>query len=135
VDRIWQPKLIDNKGKMFMGTATASDIVSNVAYIGKPKDYISILEDGEGPDGPFELNGWTIDLYNADKLGKKQRLFGDLATKNDLIVYLVNTDQYSDVGEYDYVVFSDEKSAVAQFLKDFSIEAVIEDTDSISITY
>jgi hypothetical protein len=117
-----------------MGSHTTSDIVYNVAYIGAPKDYISILTNGEGPEGPFELNGWTIERDQAGQLGKKKRLCGDLATKNNLVVYLVNTSQYSAVGEYDYVVFSNDRLAVVQFLKDFFIKTDIEDTDSISIT-
>ena len=67
-------------------------------------------------------------------MGKKLRLYADRAVKDGKTVYLVNSSEYSSVGEYWFAVFSEDRSAVEQFLQDFGIETTIEDLDSVCQT-
>jgi hypothetical protein len=130
-----------------MSRHTYSDIVKNVAMLGKFRPMIDLYEDADNIGRDCDLgNGWTIAAFAyadaafayAEKPmrheGKRNRLFGDYATKNGKEVCLINTDEYSDVGEHDYAVFSNDRDAVEMFLKDFGLNKKIEDMDSINQT-
>jgi hypothetical protein len=114
-----------------MGRSTESDVVQNVAIVGNVKEISSMFEQDEMQ----VLHGWQFVRWDNDPMmGKKSRLYADRATKDGKTIYLVNTDEYANVCEYDYAVFSDDKNAVEEFLKDFNIQATIEDSDSICQT-
>src|ERR1700722_18800049 len=118
-----------------MSRSTRSDIVENVAAIGDLSiihDWLDLFMNGEPNTGL--MNGWQ--LVEHDLMGgKKQSLFVGVAIKNDKQVFLVNTSEYSNVGDYWYVVFSNDRSTTQEFLNDFGVlDSVIEDMDSICQT-
>ncbi len=123
-----------------MGLHTRSDIVKNVAYIGRHEKlynlYCELAENCQEKE-TRELNGWTMPsnhYKNHVDSGWKGSLIATRLVKGDKHVFLLNTDQDESVGEYDYAVYSDDRLAVEEFLKDFSIDEKIEDTDSVCQT-
>jgi hypothetical protein len=127
-----------------MSINTTSDIVKNVARIDEFKPLINVLENNEDGEDNFGKdcdigNGWTITLFQLARTppryeGKKKSLYVEYAVKNGKEVCLLNTSQYESVGDYDFVVFGDDRSAVEMFLKDFGIDEKIEDIDSVCQT-
>lgn len=137
-----------------MGSSTWSDIVKNVADLGRNDDIRSLLdpESDENIDNydyktydwknPPSKNGWTKVIPERNergrreypKSGKKKSLYAELFRKDNKEVFILNTDEYAAVCEYWYVVYSDDKSAVEMFLKDFGIKTDIEDMDSVCQT-
>jgi len=120
-----------------MTTSTVNDIVKNVSYLGENE---TILRDAfeeyyEVDEGNIDIAGWTCNpKEDFPRAGKNKRLHPEIFKKNGKEICVINTSQYSNVGEYDYVVFSDDKHAVELFLKDLNCESKIEDVDSISQT-
>src|ERR1035437_5226874 len=116
-----------------MGQSTRSAIVKNVALVGGIEGISNHYDNGDDPN--FNLNGWLISMDSGIAAGRKQSLYVDLAIKGELKVFILNTSQYACVGEFDFAVFSDDRSAVEEFLKDFSItDVTIEDIDSVCQT-
>ena len=120
-----------------MGRYTESDIVQNVAHVGVVTALIDKYEEGEYAQQSFDINGWNVKYWDEDigLSGKKKCLYADLATKGELKVCILNTSEYSSVGEYWFAVFADDSLAVEEFLKDFNItDVAIEDMDSVCQT-
>jgi hypothetical protein len=127
-----------------MGQSTKSDIVKNVAYLGKHKELIAIIEElneefcgDEQADLTKDIRGWTLispHYKNSIKSGKKKSLDAERLQKDGKEVFLLNTSEYESVGDYDYVVYADDKTAVETFLKDFNLNTTIEDMDSVCQT-
>ena len=120
-----------------MGHYTYSDICHNVLYLGPVEELYETITDLEEEDlyepGCSVMRGWSLSNYNQ-KCGKDGELYADELSKGDHKVFLINSSYYSHVGEYDYYVFSDDPSAVAEFLNDFkdlSESTVIKDVDSV----
>ena len=121
-----------------MGESTLSDIVENVANLGEGKLSTEIGNLFESNEKSHSLNGWTLQSVNDcgyPMCGRKKLLYADVATKGEKVVRLLNTSKYAAVGDYWYVVFSKDRSAVEEFLKDFGLnDTTIEDMDSVCQT-
>ena len=115
-----------------MGSSTWSDIVENVADIGLLDVLIHQYETGEF----ITLHGWTLFPWkpNDPKSGRKKSLYADLLIKGEKKVFLLNTSPYSNGGDYEFSIYSADRSAVEEFLKDWSIQSKIDDMDSVCQT-
>lgn len=119
-----------------MGYETISDICQNVAWIVNCPALTEYCkeksEDGITPG--FKLSNWIFS-EEVGNIGLKKRLYADKFSKNDKVIYLVNTSEYAMVGEFDFVVFSDDKKSVFEFLEDIGLPGtVIEDIDTVNQT-
>lgn len=145
-----------------MGLHTYSDICQNVYRIGAPVFLINYLAEESERIEELELldeNGEVNDYLNAPLLkdkwringecvevGRKKKLFAKEFVAGDKVIHLVNTSPYESVGEHNYVIFSDDRSAVEEFRADFLAEIQeamsicaydwnkIEDLDSVEQT-
>ncbi len=117
-----------------MGSYTWSDIVNNVAEIGDLKEISDMFNEDEF----MPIHGWEFSPWNKEdgKAGRKKSLYVDKAIKGTKSVYLLNTSQYANGGDYNFAVFSEDRSAVEEFLKDFGLDGLhnIEDIDSVCQT-
>jgi len=82
---------------------------------------------------PVELNGWIVHKEIV-QVGRKKALRAHILTSGDMEIYAVNIVEDM-VGlasvSRDYCVFSPNRQAVESFLKDFDIQAEIEDMDAV----
>jgi len=119
-----------------MGRSTNSDIAENVAVIGDIESISSIFNDDFDDETTIVVNGWKVSQWQDGEImsGRKKWLYADSASKGDKHISLINSSEYSNVGEYDFVVFSNDRSAVEVFLKDFDIDVSIADIDSVCQT-
>jgi hypothetical protein len=116
-----------------MGKSVLTDVVQNVACIGE----VDELEDLDSWDnGVHKLAcGWTQDCDVSMNGGKHGRLYVTVLAKDMKTVLLVNQDPYANGGGVDLAVFSSDRSAVEEFLKDIGMEDCdILDEDSVSQT-
>jgi hypothetical protein len=117
-----------------MGIDVISDVCKNVAWIGGaiespkfaewftndipeniPEDKIEDWEERRDTAG-YLICGWTTDHY--EKAGLENNLFTNVLRKDSMKVYLVNSSSFSDVGEHDWVVFSNNRKDIEEFLID-----------------
>lgn len=116
-----------------MGLHTYTDICRNVLTIGEAEflqNYFQTIweneqDESDDPDNDYlnysTIKDWRLNGEAVD-VGKKKKLMAAELVKNDKILYAINTSEYESVGECWYVVFSDDKTAVEEFLKDFYTE-------------
>lgn len=89
------------------------------------------------PSEPIVVAGWTfVPFQTAQSQGKhapckKGHLYGDLWVKDDMEVWIINEDQYSNVGEYDMCAFSASRDALERYLTDRGLDKPIEETDIV----
>jgi hypothetical protein len=135
-----------------MGRHTDSDICKNVIVIGQNEFWINFytdfyenydgdIDDHEILFGKVHLGKDWYFVDQAEQTGKRGDLYGDVFEKRiDGATYkvtLINTHEYSDVGEYWYVGCSDQRDAIELFIQDFQSEiedTSIQDLDSIQQT-
>ena len=87
-----------------------------------------------GEDFSLTFKGWTT--TDTAYAGKRKRLFGFLFRKDDYEVIVVNSSQYSNVGDFDFTVVSDTKESIDEFLKDWELRSdFIEDMAAVNISY
>jgi hypothetical protein len=122
-----------------MSSHTYSDICTNVVYLGETKvfEYSSNSEDLETEKVDIG-HGWFLKEVAIDA-GKKNNLIVDKFTKDDFVIYALNSSEYAMVCEEWWVMFADNKSSVEEFLKDFASELgnqvfEIEDMDAVQQT-
>ncbi len=123
-----------------MSHSVTTDICKNVANIGdvlgplydqeQLADMLFYEEieretDGSIIDPEFKKTsaykaGWrTKESVFEDCLGAKNRLYADiLLVKDDYVVFAINSSQYNNVGEVDFVIFSDNREAVEMLIVD-----------------
>ncbi len=133
-----------------MGSSTVSDVVPFVAhdviYIPSQRSPETEFEqifcspfsyqEGEYCDNPKEvvLNDWSYQPENLTNVGKKDKLYGDIWTKNEYVVWVVNESEYESVGEYVMSVVANDQEAIEVFMADFQFSQDIEETDSVQQT-
>jgi hypothetical protein len=122
-----------------MSSHTYSDICTNVVYIGETEVFKYSSEDLETEVLKVAIgHGWFLKEVSVDA-GRKKELIVDKFAKDDFTIYALNSSEYAMVGNEWWVMFSDNKSSVEEFLKDFSAELgnesfEIEDMDSVQQT-
>jgi hypothetical protein len=109
-----------------MGYYTSSDICQNVLVIGEAAFVIDYFETNlHNHDEKLKkwstLGQWTIKKRGVES-GKKKRLYADVFEKEGKSIRIINTSPYEMVDEHWYCVFSDDRSAVEEFLNDFQKE-------------
>ena len=108
-----------------MGSSTTSDICKNVLQLGDKNEIINVIEefyetyefDDTFKSVPF-LRGWKIYDYD-EKIGQNNRLHSLRLTKGEHKVFMINSSEYSSVGEHWYEITSDNRDSVVEFRKDF----------------
>ncbi len=80
------------------------------------------------------VNDWTHMGYV--NFGKRGYIYASLWTKDDSQkVWIVNSSQYSNVGEFDMAIMANDRTSVVEFSKDFShlmtTDIPIEETDVV----
>jgi len=142
-----------------MGHHCTTDICRNVVYLGEyfgsllTPDELGEESDGErNEDGtllipaideewestPIAKAGWKLDHIGFDEnseakeLGKRSRLnaFHKL-TKGEFVCYLINSSQYSNVGEYEWTLIGETQEAAAEFIGDSGGALDLLDDDSV----
>lgn len=64
---------------------------------------------------------WTFDPNDKTRLSKKERLYGTIWKKDNFIVELINTSEYSNGGEYIIFAISKDIQSINEFIKDMGI--------------
>lgn len=77
---------------------------------------------------PVVQNGWAWRPFDAkrDKIGEDGNLYGEYWAKDSFEVWLINEDQYSNVGEYTVSVIAKDEESLKAFAKDFKIKRPIQ---------
>jgi hypothetical protein len=118
-----------------MGRSTSSEICPNVAFL---DEFGGLMQQERDVDELLVLKaGWqTVPLSQKspghfDRFGE---LYLDTFKKGALQVHLVNTALYSNGGEEDWAVFSNDEMAVQTFLADHGIVTQIHKQESVHQT-
>jgi hypothetical protein len=83
--------------------------------------YCPWQKDGDGPYKEIVLNGWKLTNLGIE-IGKKKKLYANQWTKvenPDLVVYLINESEYSNVGEFEIAVIASDLASLDAFCIDF----------------
>lgn len=110
-----------------MGRSTSSSICPNVASL---STFNGLMRQEDEDDLLTLSGGWK----KVPGCGTYLHLYTDVFEKDDLQVQLVNTAFYSNGGEEDWVVFSDDVGAVQTFLSDHGIQTKIHAQESVHQT-
>lgn len=125
-----------------MSHGVTSDICENVLFVNDlGKDWNEIIEPlDEGDVDHLVIGmGWILYQCTVDDtvaLGKKSRLYSEYkAIKGEHIVYLINSSQYNNVGEFEFTALSPIRADVEEFWVDFADVipkySKIEDLDTV----
>lgn len=66
----------------------------------------------------FEINGWKLRKSDV-RCGKRSCIYANLFSKGDFEIYAINESPYSDGGEIELTIFSDDRKSLIEFRKDF----------------
>lgn len=97
-----------------MSSRTHATIRKNVYFIGENDDLMETVDYEEWDS----FGGWMVDRDNT----KDGELYANKFTKEGLEVFVVNTHEYSRVGEQWWVVYGENRAAVEQFCEDAGFE-------------
>lgn len=93
---------------------------------GKSEDEADAIAEAFNPK-TFEVNGWSTKLdVNGEDWESKHRdgIYGSILRKGDKEVYVLNSDRYSNVGEFTLTAWSDNLEALTEFWKDAELTHV-----------